>query len=72
MREFDQRDFTILHVPGLEIDPEDYSDLRSKTVITTCFEKKITIIMGTYYAGEIKKSMLLLPSVNITGCIGIG
>ena len=70
MREFDQRDFTILHVPGLEIDPEDYSDLRSKTVITTCFEKKITIIMGTYYAGEIKKSMFsvlnyLLPDQGI-------
>ena len=74
MREFDQRDFTILHVPGLEIDPEKYSDLRSKTVITTCFEKKITIIIGTYYAGEIKKSMFsvlnyLLPDQEFSQCM---
>ena len=46
IRELNQDDFTILHVPGLEIDPEKFQELRSNTVITTCFEQKITIIIG--------------------------
>ena len=65
IRELNQDDFTILHVPGLEIDPEKFQELRSNTVITTCFEQKITIIIGTFYAGEIKKSMFSILNYEL-------
>jgi len=48
--------FTILHVPEMNIDPSDFN-VRAETVITTCFDTKVTIIVGSLYAGEIKKSM---------------
>jgi phosphoenolpyruvate carboxykinase (ATP) len=62
-------DFTILHAPGCKIDPEEFGT-KTETVITTCFDTKTTIIVGTYYAGEIKKSMFcvmnyVLPDNNI-------
>lgn len=62
-------DFTIIHAPGFKIDPNEYGT-KTETVITTCFDTKTTIIVGTYYAGEIKKSMFCvmnyeLPEVNI-------
>lgn len=61
--------YRILHVPNLKIDPEKYG-VRSETVIVTCFKTKTTIIIGSLYAGEIKKSMFcvmnyLLPDVRI-------
>ena len=65
VRELNEEDFTILHVPGLAIDPEKFPDLRSKTVITTCFEQNITIIIGTFYAGEIKKSMFSILNYKL-------
>ena len=49
-------DFTVLHAPDLTIDPTQFGTQRS-TVITTCFDTKTTIIVGTFYAGEIKKSI---------------
>jgi phosphoenolpyruvate carboxykinase (ATP) len=51
-----ETDFTILHAPLLELDPAEFGT-RSEAVIVTCFEKNITIIVGTQYAGEVKKSM---------------
>lgn len=51
-----KEDFTILHAPDLQVDPNEF-DTRSGTVVVTCFETKTTIIVGTFYAGEIKKSM---------------
>lgn len=61
--------YYVLHAPDLEINPEEFG-VRSKTIIATCFERKTTIIIGTKYSGEIKKSMFsilnyLLPSKNI-------
>ena len=61
--------FTILHAPHFKLDPQKYST-RSETVIVTCFKKKTTIIVGTLYAGEIKKSMFsvmnfVLPDLGI-------
>lgn len=61
--------FTILHAPDLLVDPEKYQT-RSGTVITTNFDEKTILIMGTLYAGEIKKSIFsimnyLLPSKHI-------
>lgn len=61
--------YKILHAPHLELDASKYN-LRSSTVIVTCFKRKTTLIIGTSYAGEIKKSMFsvmnfLLPDVGI-------
>ena len=45
-------DFTILHVPGLLArGPED--GLNSETFIMVDFDKKMVLIGGTNYAGEI-------------------
>ncbi len=62
-------DFTVLHAPELEINPGDFG-VKTGTVISTCFDTKTTIIVGTSYAGEIKKSMFcvmnyLLPEKDI-------
>lgn len=61
--------FKIIHAPNFKLDPKIYGT-RSETVIVTCFETKTTIIVGTQYAGEIKKSMFsamnfLLPDQGI-------
>jgi phosphoenolpyruvate carboxykinase (ATP) len=61
--------YKILHAPNFKLDPKKYGT-RSETVIATCFMDKTTIIIGTLYAGEIKKSMFsimnfLLPDVGI-------
>ncbi|AUN99099.1 phosphoenolpyruvate carboxykinase (ATP) [Bacteriovorax stolpii] len=61
--------YKILHAPHLKVDPKKYN-LRSETVIVTCFKKKTTLIIGTQYSGEIKKSMFstmnyLLPDHDI-------
>jgi phosphoenolpyruvate carboxykinase (ATP) len=61
--------FTILHAPHFKFDLEKFKT-RSGTVIVTCFKKKTTIIIGTLYAGEIKKSMFsvmnfVLPDLGI-------
>lgn len=61
--------YKILHAPHFKLDPKKYGT-RSETVIVTCFKDKTTIIIGTLYAGEIKKSMFstmnfLLPDIGI-------
>ncbi|MFS4459001.1 phosphoenolpyruvate carboxykinase [Bdellovibrio sp. HCB2-146] len=61
--------YGILHAPHMKIDPKKYG-LRSGTAIVTCFKEKLTIIIGTLYAGEIKKSMFsimnfILPTKGI-------
>lgn len=61
--------YKILHAPGFRLDPKIYGT-RSEAVIVTCFRSKTTIIAGTLYAGEIKKSMFsvmnfLLPDIGI-------
>lgn len=53
---FAHNTFKILHAPFFELDPFKYGT-RSDTVIVTSFEKKCVVIVGTKYAGEIKKSM---------------
>lgn len=69
MREFNANDFTILHAPELQLDKNEF-ELRDNVAIVTCFETNTTIICGTLYAGEIKKSMFSvmnyrLPEKNI-------
>ncbi len=61
--------YKIIHAPHFALDPKKYGT-RSETVIVTCFAEKTTIIVGTLYAGEIKKSMFsimnfLVPDIGI-------
>lgn len=56
IREFNNQDFTILHAPLLTLDPKEFGT-KSETAIVTCFDTNTTIVVGTLYAGEIKKSM---------------
>ncbi len=55
-REMNDSDFTILHLPEWNLEPSDYQT-KTETCVVTCFDTKTTIICGTRYAGEIKKSM---------------
>ena len=64
-----QDNFRIIHAPNFQANPQKYNT-RSEIIVVTCFQKKMTIITGTRYAGEIKKSMFsimnfLLPDVGI-------
>jgi phosphoenolpyruvate carboxykinase (ATP) len=52
-------DFTIIQVPGFFADPKKYN-LHSETFIILDFEKRLVLIGGTGYAGEIKKSVFSL------------
>lgn len=62
-------EFTILHAPELKIDPDEVGT-SSETVITLHMGKKLVLIAGTSYAGEMKKSVFsilnyLLPEKGI-------
>ncbi len=68
MREHDP-EFTVLHAPEFLADPER-DGTRSQTFIILHLARKIAIIGGTSYAGEIKKSMFtvmnfLLPQKKV-------
>lgn len=61
--------YRILHAPHFKLDPNKYGT-RSDVLIVTCFKERMTIIVGTMYSGEIKKSMFsimnyLLPNIGI-------
>ena len=59
-----QDDFTILPAPGLLIKRDEF-DTRSETCVVTCFDTNTTIIVGTFYAGEIKKSMFSVMNYRL-------
>ncbi|ATH06792.1 hypothetical protein BIY24_02200 [Halobacteriovorax marinus] len=68
-REFNDTDYTILHAPELKLDPSEFGT-KTETAVVTCLDTNTTIICGTLYAGEIKKSMFAamnyrLPEANI-------
>ncbi len=53
---FGQPDFTVLHAPGFKAEPtRDHT--HSEAVIALDFTRKMIIITGTEYAGEMKKSI---------------
>ena len=52
-------EFTVLHAPGLEADPA-IAGLNSGTYILVSFTRRLILIGGTSYAGEIKKSIFTL------------
>jgi phosphoenolpyruvate carboxykinase (ATP) len=62
-------EFTIIDLPSFRADPERHGS-RSETVIAINFTKKLILIGGTAYAGEMKKSVFgllnfLLPAEGI-------
>lgn len=62
-------DFTILHAPSLHADPTT-EGTRSETAIVVDLQRRIILIAGTRYAGEIKKSIFgilqyLLPQQGV-------
>ncbi|MFC2172260.1 phosphoenolpyruvate carboxykinase (ATP) [Acidobacteriota bacterium] len=62
-------DFTILHVPHFHADPE-LDQTNSEAFVIPHFGKKLVLIGGTCYAGEIKKSIFsvlhyLLPQEDV-------
>ncbi len=62
-------EFTIIDFPGFRAHPERHG-CRTETVIACDFTRKIVLIGGTSYAGEIKKSVFsflnfLLPANNV-------
>jgi phosphoenolpyruvate carboxykinase (ATP) len=64
-----QPDFTILQLPGFQAVPE-IDGTRSDCVIVCDFGRNLVAIGGTWYAGEIKKSVFtilnyLLPEKNV-------
>ena len=50
---------TILHLPGFVADPARH-ETRTSTVIALDMSRNIVLIGGTWYAGEIKKSVFSL------------
>jgi phosphoenolpyruvate carboxykinase (ATP) len=61
--------FTVLHAPDFQADPERHGT-RSTTFIVIHFGKKLVLIGGTRYAGEMKKSIFtalnyLLPAQGV-------
>jgi len=62
-------EFTIIDLPGFEADPARHG-CASKTVIAVNFTRKMVLIGGTSYAGEMKKSVFtimnyLLPAKGV-------
>ncbi len=61
--------FTVIDLPGFQADPE-LDGTNSETVIAVSFPRKLVLIGGTAYAGEIKKSIFtilnyLLPQQGV-------
>jgi phosphoenolpyruvate carboxykinase (ATP) len=62
-------EFTMIDLPSFRADPERHG-CRSETVVAVNFAKKVILIGGTAYAGEMKKSVFgllnyLLPAKGI-------
>jgi len=64
-----QPDFTVIQAPGLHADPAR-DGTNSECFVLVSFERRLVLIGGTSYAGEIKKSVFsilnyLLPSRDV-------
>lgn len=65
----DEPQFTVIHVPDMEADPDKHGTYSDAFVLLN-FTKRLILIGGTHYAGEIKKSIFsvmnyLLPQKGI-------
>lgn len=61
-------DFTVIAVPGLKGDPDIDDGINSEAFIVLHFTKRLVIIGGSRYAGEIKKSVFSLMNYFMTKC----
>ncbi len=52
-------EFTLIFVPGFEIKPAEYG-VNSETCIAIDFSRRVVIIAGTSYAGEMKKAVFTI------------
>lgn len=59
-------EFTLLFVPDYQADPETDGS-RSQTCIAINFRKRVVIIAGTEYAGEMKKSVFSILNYILPG-----
>ncbi|MDJ0660224.1 MAG: phosphoenolpyruvate carboxykinase (ATP) [Crocosphaera sp.] len=60
-----QADFTVIAVPGLHGDPET-DNIRSEAFIVVHLQKRLVIIGGSRYSGEMKKSVFLMMNYFMT------
>jgi phosphoenolpyruvate carboxykinase (ATP) len=60
-----QADFTVIAVPSFQGDP-DIDGINSEAFIVLSFEKRLVLIGGTHYAGEIKKSVFSFMNYEMT------
>ncbi|MGB5631596.1 MAG: phosphoenolpyruvate carboxykinase (ATP), partial [Waterburya sp.] len=60
-----QADFTVIAVPGLQGDPEE-DGIHSEAFIVAHLARKLVIIGGSQYAGEIKKSIFSMMNYFMT------
>jgi phosphoenolpyruvate carboxykinase (ATP) len=58
--------FTVLHAPDLQADPARHGT-RTGTFIVISFAKKVVLIGGTRYAGELKKSIFTAMNYLLPG-----
>jgi phosphoenolpyruvate carboxykinase (ATP) len=66
------RSLTIVDLPSFKADPKRHG-CRSETVVAIDFTRKIVLIGGSYYAGEMKKSVFTylnyyLPAKGVCRC----
>ena len=59
-------DWTVLHAPAVQADP-DRDGTRSGTFIVLNFARRIVLVGGTAYAGEIKKSIFAVMNQRLPG-----
>ena len=59
-------DLTIIDLPSFKADPKRHG-CRTETVIAVSFSKKIVLIGGTSYAGEMKKSVFTYLNFTLPG-----
>jgi phosphoenolpyruvate carboxykinase (ATP) len=57
-------DFTVIFAPDFEVDPE-LDGTRSKTCIAVNFTERLVLILGTEYAGEMKKSVFTILNYQL-------
>ena len=62
-------EFTVISAPGLQLNPET-EGTNSEAAILVNFERKMVLVVGTRYAGEMKKSIFsvmnyLMPKRNV-------
>lgn len=58
-------DFTVICAPGLKLVPET-EGIHSEAAILVSFEKKLVLIAGSKYAGEMKKSVFSVMNYLLT------